>query len=291
MQTNTVHALLLAVDRHATPLAEASGGEVRTQRFSAYGSRTTSAGVSGMLGFNGEYPERTGIYLPGSYRAYSPALRRFYQADNLSPFAAGGLNPYAWCLGDPVNLVDSDGHVAWGAVAIVSAVLGMGLIVGAPFVKDERIRTAMYTLGGLTVGGAASGRLYLGWKRANQRRRVHRQARLDALRMLRQEHERNVLIREAARNRQIQPRLWSQVDERPPAYETLPPPDYLPPPPYRPPMPTVSTVVPTATSRLSSPVNGLFSSRGATSNALRFQHSTVTQPPTSSRSSIRGHSN
>lgn len=66
----------------------------------------------GWSGFNGQRLEpRTGHYLLGSgYRAYNPVLMHFNNPDALSPFARGGLNAYAYCLGDPVNLLDPDGH-------------------------------------------------------------------------------------------------------------------------------------------------------------------------------------
>ncbi|MFV2946292.1 MULTISPECIES: RHS repeat-associated core domain-containing protein [Pseudomonas] len=63
-------------------------------------------------GFNGEYVEPQGVQLLGSYRAYNPALMRFHNPDSLSPFGKGGLNAYAYCLGDPVNHGDPTGHLA-----------------------------------------------------------------------------------------------------------------------------------------------------------------------------------
>ncbi|MCX4775409.1 RHS repeat-associated core domain-containing protein [Streptomyces sp. NBC_01264] len=48
--------------------------------------------------------------LGGGYRAFDPQLTRFHAPDNLSPFGAGGLNAYAYCAGDPVNLSDPEGH-------------------------------------------------------------------------------------------------------------------------------------------------------------------------------------
>src|SRR5471032_2916159 len=35
---------------------------------------------------------------------------RFNSPDSLSPFWKGGVNAYAYCVGDPVNRVDPTGH-------------------------------------------------------------------------------------------------------------------------------------------------------------------------------------
>ncbi|WP_163020894.1 RHS repeat-associated core domain-containing protein, partial [Pseudomonas viridiflava] len=53
----------------------------------------------------------TGHYLLGNgYRAFNPSLMRLNSPDNLSPFGDGGLNAYAYCVGDPVNWIDIEGH-------------------------------------------------------------------------------------------------------------------------------------------------------------------------------------
>lgn len=65
------------------------------------------------LGFNGELHE-PGLgwqILGNGYRVYNPVLLRFHSPDNQSPFGAGGLNAYAYCLGDPINAHDPEGHV------------------------------------------------------------------------------------------------------------------------------------------------------------------------------------
>ena len=66
----------------------------------------------GLLGFNGERSDRmVGVYLLGNgYRVFNTVLMRFHSPDSMSPFAAGGLNSYAYCLGDPVNFHDPNGH-------------------------------------------------------------------------------------------------------------------------------------------------------------------------------------
>ncbi|MBF8659896.1 RHS repeat-associated core domain-containing protein [Pseudomonas putida] len=56
----------------------------------------------------------TGCYLlGGGLRAYSPALMRFINADDWSPFGEGGLSSYAYVSCDPVNFHDPTGHVKY----------------------------------------------------------------------------------------------------------------------------------------------------------------------------------
>lgn len=64
------------------------------------------------VAFNGDLLERMPIvYLLGNgYRAYSPVYRAFQSPDALSPFGPGGVNSYAFCVGDPLNLRDPSGH-------------------------------------------------------------------------------------------------------------------------------------------------------------------------------------
>lgn len=73
-------------------------------------------GVLALLGFNGEPfdPLTQRYHLGHGYRAFSPSLKRFNSPDSISPFGAGDLNPYIYCLGDPVNNKDPDGHITVG---------------------------------------------------------------------------------------------------------------------------------------------------------------------------------
>ncbi|ANN72542.1 RHS repeat-associated core domain-containing protein [Bordetella bronchialis] len=71
------------------------------------------------LGFTGARadPVTAAYPLGNGYRWYLPALMRFNAADDLSPFGAGGINPYAYCTGDPVNYGDPSGHIGlWGDI-------------------------------------------------------------------------------------------------------------------------------------------------------------------------------
>jgi RHS repeat-associated protein len=52
--------------------------------------------------------------LGNGYRCYFPGLMRFNVPDAMSPFDAGGLNPYAYCADDPINRSDPSGHISFG---------------------------------------------------------------------------------------------------------------------------------------------------------------------------------
>lgn len=123
--------------------------EARTQRgavaYNPYGYRPAEGGLFSQAGFSGEQLDPlTGLYLLGNgYRAYSPTLMRFLSPDSLSPFGAGGLNPYAYCLGDPINRVDPTGHVSWHSA------LGIGLSLFS-------LATSILTFGATTPLAIAS---------------------------------------------------------------------------------------------------------------------------------------
>jgi RHS repeat-associated protein len=135
-------SVLLATDQHNSVLAELKNDDLNEVRYSAYGHRSAELNPAASMAFNGEFREPdTGWYLLGNgYRAYNPVLMRFHSPDSLSPFGEGGLNPYIYCIGDPVNYSDPTGHfilsfrvwmggVMLGAAA-VSLTLGMSLPEG-----------------------------------------------------------------------------------------------------------------------------------------------------------------
>lgn len=68
------------------------------------------------VGYGGLHLEPEGVFLLGNgYRGYSPTLLRFIRPDDWSPFGAGGLSCYAYCMGDPMNSHDPKGHspIGW----------------------------------------------------------------------------------------------------------------------------------------------------------------------------------
>jgi RHS repeat-associated protein len=120
---DSVDATLLATDQQRSVVHTLKNENHRQPvAYSPYGHRSAESGLTSLLGFNGERPDPvTGHYLLGNgYRAFNPVLMRFNSPDSLSPFGKGGVNSYAYCLGDPINLHDPDGHSA-GMVAAAFA--------------------------------------------------------------------------------------------------------------------------------------------------------------------------
>lgn len=81
-----------------------------------------------ILGFNGERVDPACGYshLGNGYRACNPVVMRFHSPDSMSPFGAGGINSYAYCAGNPVNLADPTGHHSVGGWLGI----GIGVVLG-----------------------------------------------------------------------------------------------------------------------------------------------------------------
>jgi RHS repeat-associated protein len=111
-QSGAVEAHLFATDQQRSVLNVLDGTRLNPLSYSPYGHRPAENGLLSLLGFNGEPPDPvTGCYLLGNgYRAFNPVLMRFNSPDSWSPFGKGGLNAYAYCVGDPVNQSDPTGH-------------------------------------------------------------------------------------------------------------------------------------------------------------------------------------
>lgn len=141
------------------------GSAPRELVYTPYGDRMFDAGLPGLLGLNGEpFDAPAGGYLLGNgRRLYDPQLMRFLSPDALSPFDGGGINPYAYCLGDPINRIDPTGHLSWQsilgiaigvvAIAITVASLGTGVAISAGLAQASAGLAAFATVPSATVSG------------------------------------------------------------------------------------------------------------------------------------------
>jgi RHS repeat-associated protein len=112
-----------------------------------------------LAGYNGQRPDPVSghYHLGNGYRAYSPVLGYFTTPDSWSPFAAGGINPYAYCAGDPINRADPSGHMSQGqGISMVLGLLG-GIMLGV--LTDGAALPVVLTLVANAVGDAAIGGL------------------------------------------------------------------------------------------------------------------------------------
>lgn len=109
--------LLLGTDLRRSVLQVVSAEGRRSALYTPWGYRRLGGLGESIFGFAGEPPDvMTGHYLLGSYRAFNPCLMRFNSPDSWSPFGQGGLNAYAYCVGDPVNRSDPTGHAFWSKI-------------------------------------------------------------------------------------------------------------------------------------------------------------------------------
>jgi len=179
--------LALLEGDHTTPLltdyAGSVTGEWRENRlhtaiYDAYGNSQGSEPLACALGFNGELREHpdSDLYLLGrGYRLYDAALMRFLAPDDASPFGEGGLNPYAYCRGNPVMLYDPTGHMPqWTAANLPYYVAppeqeqqggggfldGLFKMVGWAFIGWEAF--TLLKLGALALTAATGGLMAVG---------------------------------------------------------------------------------------------------------------------------------
>ncbi|AVB18288.1 MULTISPECIES: RHS repeat-associated core domain-containing protein [Pseudomonas syringae group] len=112
---------LLATDQSNSVLHSLEVTQGTAFAYSPYGFQSLRTALHGAPGFTGQTPDPiTGHYWLGNgARVFNPTLMRFNTPDTLSPFAEGGLNSYAYFVGDPVNYSDPTGHFPLKMLAMV----------------------------------------------------------------------------------------------------------------------------------------------------------------------------
>ncbi|WP_196815166.1 RHS repeat-associated core domain-containing protein [Photorhabdus temperata] len=128
---------LISSDMAESVLSVTDGVTQENHAYTPYGGRNGASSnddVITVTGYNGERLDGTlnQYHLGNGYRAYNPALQRFTCPDSLSPFGDGGINPYIYCEGDPVNRTDPTGHlfteIALAARAVWKAIKNSVLV-------------------------------------------------------------------------------------------------------------------------------------------------------------------
>lgn len=118
--TSEKGTVLFGTDRSDTILLEMYSHETECRAYTPYGYSPFAEQY--LLAFNGERLEHSGFYLLGrGYRAFSPALMKFLRPDSYSPTGPGGINSFAYGLGDPVNLFDPSGRFSEAIMLKINA--------------------------------------------------------------------------------------------------------------------------------------------------------------------------
>ncbi|NIF17050.1 RHS repeat-associated core domain-containing protein [Pantoea sp. Cy-639] len=141
---------LLGCDSQGSVRLEISQ-DLRSRRYSSHGTEPEQEGQHA-FGYCGERREPlTDWIIPAGYRPYDPLLMCFLSPDSESPFGRGGINPYAYCGGDPINRTDPDGH-SWQSWVLAGVGVAVGLI--ATVASMGTAVPALLASGSLTASGA-----------------------------------------------------------------------------------------------------------------------------------------
>lgn len=143
-----------ASDSKHTPFARYQQGQNDQFSYTPYGFRNPLGHLPGLA--NAMVDPVTGWYFLGNgYRVYNPVLMRFHSPDSWSPFGNGGINPYVYCLSDPINRLDPNGHLSGQAIA--SIVLGsIGILIGILTLGAGAAVSAGLIAGSGVVGAVAT---------------------------------------------------------------------------------------------------------------------------------------
>lgn len=97
------------------------------------------------IGFNSEYLDSAldSYHLGNGYRAYNPTIMQFTAPDDMSPFGAGGINPYMYCSCDPINNTDPTGHFLGLTLSIGGAIALFNMVSPLPIPESLTVEGVM----------------------------------------------------------------------------------------------------------------------------------------------------
>lgn len=158
-QDDSVEISLLATDQMRSLLQLIKVSRSAPINYSPYGYHQAGSHLLSSLGFNGEWrdPTTENYLLGNGYRAFSLLLMQFNNSDNLSPFGKGGLNSYAYCLGDPVNREDPTGKFSWlRGIDSMLGIIDKGTRNFLNSAKKVNLKSTKGTLSGSRASGRAT---------------------------------------------------------------------------------------------------------------------------------------
>ncbi|MGE8407897.1 MAG: RHS repeat-associated core domain-containing protein [Pseudomonas sp.] len=128
--------------------------------FTPYGYRPSREDDLHWLGFTGQPLDRQsgGVYhLGNGCRSYDPITLVFHAPDNpgFSPFGKSGVNWYAYCSGDPVNMVDPSGQ-SHSRIVSQEVVTTHSPFLDDPVINQVFTAACMIALAPVTGGGSIS---------------------------------------------------------------------------------------------------------------------------------------
>ena len=137
---------------NVTSVTDGNKEEVAIYEYDAFGNVLTEAGsLANEFKFSTKQADKRGRLIDFGFRWYDPEIGRWTQRDPLG--AAGGLNLYAYCSGNPVNLIDLWGF-EWADLA--SSAVPRTCVYGTRGFSEGLFGNQGST-GTRTAGGAASG--------------------------------------------------------------------------------------------------------------------------------------
>lgn len=114
------------------------------------------------------YDFETGLYYLNS-RYYDPELGRFVNADdidNLSPNEINGINLFAYCVNNPVNLSDECGHAWWhwliAALVVVIAAVAVVVTAGGAAAGMAAVAAVAAGCSAATLGSTIAAGVFIG---------------------------------------------------------------------------------------------------------------------------------
>lgn len=109
LEVDSTSSKILGNDLSASTISILQDNVVNHHSYSPFGVGESMS----KTGYNGQLQDRhlNGYHLGHGERIYNPAIANFHSMDRMSPFGKGGINPYLYTHGNPINYTDPSGNI------------------------------------------------------------------------------------------------------------------------------------------------------------------------------------